>query len=197
MKKRRAAHAPLTMLLAAAAVLSGCSTPMQPPITGYTCCNLRAEHGWISSNNVQGGTLIPAGEPVQLTTIKKRYYVYGTVGGNEVAFRDDAAATEDDTLQWLRRITVAEDPRNRLEQWPDLTRLAVRAGRVSTGMTRDQVLMSLGLPSRNDTRDLDGPVWRYWTGLHEHPVDLHFGADSRLARIDGRPEVVRHIVFAP
>lgn len=177
---------------AAALLLSACAAlPIDPPISGHTCCNLRLEHGWISSNNVQGGTVIPAGEPVRLQSIKKQFYVYGTLGSAEVAFRDDNARNEHETLDWLRQVVVSQDPRIEFNSWPAEVRQAVRAAKVMPGMTRAQVRMALGPPSRSDTPDPKAKVWRYWTALEDLPVDLLFGDDGRLASLSGRPSAVR------
>ena len=179
---------------ATALLLSACAAlPIDPPVSGYTCCNLRLEHGWISSNNVQGGTVIPAGEPLRLQSIKKQFYVYGTLGSAEVAFRDDNARTEHDTMAWMRHIVVDQDPRAELASWPAEVRQAVRAAKVMPGMTRAQVRMALGPPSRSDTPDPKVKVWRYWTALEDEPVDLLFGDDGRLASLSGRPSAVRQI----
>jgi len=180
--------------LAGAALLSGCvAVPLVQPVSGYTCCNLRSYDGWISSNNVQGGDLVAAGEPARFEQIKKNYYLYGTIGGTELALRDDNARSKEDTLRWANRIIVAEDPRPKLAAWPSDVQKAIRYGRIFTGMTREQVLMSLGYPSPADTPDLNADSWLYWTSIGDFPVDLHFGKDQRLVSIVGRPSAVRMI----
>lgn len=184
--------------LSAAAMLAGCAaTRLEQPIAGFSCCNLRANAGWISSNNVQGGDLIPLGVPVELTSIKRQYYVYGTVNGRELGLRDDSAKVEQDTLRWVRRVVVAEDPRPQLAAWPSDVRAAIGAARVFAGMTRTQVAMALGYPSPNDTRDLAGPTWRYWTPAEDLPVDLRFGEDGRLTALVGKESAVRTLEFQP
>lgn len=83
---------PWVALAAAAIALAGCAAPLdKKPLNDYICCNLRAADGWICSNNVHGGALVPLGEPVTPGSIKRRYYVYGEVGGHEVGFRDGSA----------------------------------------------------------------------------------------------------------
>lgn len=189
------AKAGLTAMLAG--LLSACSMPIKPALTGYTCCNLRVHAEWISSNNVQGGTLIPAGEPAELNWIKRQFYVYGTIGGLDVNLRDDAAKSEADTMRWLKLIVTPQDPKLQFATWPADVRLAVRSARVMPGMTRAQVLMSLGPPSRVDTPDLAASKWRYWTAVEDLPVDLSFGSDDRLQRLDGKPAAVRLVEFQP
>ncbi|MGV3742917.1 MAG: hypothetical protein ACO1NO_11475 [Burkholderiaceae bacterium] len=180
--------------LAGAALLSGCvAVPLEQPVSGYTCCNLRSYDGWISSNNVQGGDLIAAGEPAHFEQIKKNYYLYGSIGGAELALRDDNARSKEDTLRWANRIIVSENPRAKIAAWPAEVQKAISYGRVFTGMTREQVLMSLGYPSPADTPDLNAESWLYWTSIGDFPVDLNFGKDQRLVSIVGRPAAVRMI----
>ncbi|MDR6891026.1 ABC-type uncharacterized transport system auxiliary subunit, partial [Variovorax sp. 3319] len=42
----------LALVLAASTLLAGCATKLTQPITGYTCCNLRPDYGWVSSTNM-------------------------------------------------------------------------------------------------------------------------------------------------
>lgn len=176
--------------------LSGCMADKFPqPIEGYTCCNLRAQYGWISSDNQQRGDLVPLGAPVKLESIKKKYYVYGTLAGNDVAFRDDSAKTEADTMRWIQRVVVSEDPLQRMGAWPAEVKTAVQATRVMVGMTRDQVAMAVGHPSPNDTKDLEGDTWRYWTGIDDNPVDVHFNAEGQVDHIGGSVMSRRVMVF--
>lgn len=173
--------------------LTACATPLDKPLAGYSCCNLRASAGWVSSNNVQGGDLIAAGTPIALTSIKRRFYAYGTVNGSEFGFRDDAAKEEADTLAWLQRIVVAVDPRPQIAAAAPEVRRAIGAARVVIGMTRAEVAMALGHPSPNDTPDLAAATWRYWTAVLDEPVDLHFADDGRLLRLTGKPQAVQSI----
>lgn len=179
-------------LIGTTCLIAGCAASrLEPQVSGYACCNLRANHGWISSNNVQGGDLIPLGEAIKLSSIKRQYYVYGTVGEQEFGFRDDSAKTQAETLQWVRRIVVAEDPRAKMSEWPVAVRAAIGAARVFVGMTREQVAMALGYPSPNDTRDLSAAMWRYWTPAEDLPVDLQFGDDGKLVALVGKMSAVR------
>lgn len=183
----------ISTLLAITIFASGCATPIEAVI-GYTCCNLRAYDGWISSNNVQEGELIPAGEAVKLTAVKRRFYVYGTIGDQGIGLRDDSAKTEQDTLRWVRRIVVAEDPRQQLASWSADVRSAVASARVFAGMTRAQVAMALGHPSPNDTPDLAAAdSWRYWVAIEDEPVDVRFGRDGRVAEISGKVSAVKRL----
>ena len=131
------------LVLAASTLLAGCATKLAQPITGYTCCNLRPDYGWVSSTNMLGGPIVPAGEPVVLDTIKRDTYFFGTIGGGYVSLRDDAARSKDDALRWARQIVVPTDPKVALAGWSPEVQKAVYAAKVVPGMTRPQVLMAL------------------------------------------------------
>ena len=183
--------------LALVCAVTACSTPLNEPVSGRTCCNLRVSRGWISSNNTLGGSFIPAGEAVTIDTIKRDYYAYGTLAGESYGFRDDSAKSAGDTLAWLHRIVVSHDPRARLAAWPPEVRAAVSAGRVLRGMSREQVAMALGYPSPNDTRDLDGPVWRYWSTEDDSPLELEFTANGTLSKVTGSTAGQALVVYQP
>ena len=50
------------------AALAGCATRLSPPTTGYTCCNLRPYYGAVSSGNMLGSSILPAGTAVRSNT---------------------------------------------------------------------------------------------------------------------------------
>lgn len=169
--------------------LSGCiAFKVDQPITGYTCCNLRAENGWVSSDNVIGrGSVIPLGTPARITDIKRSYYLYGRIGEEDLGLRDDSAKREADTLRWAHLVIVSEDPRGALAGWPMDVRTAVGLARVMPGMTRQQVAMSIGHPPASETPDPNAAVWRYWTRVDETPLEVAFADDGRVTRISGSP----------
>ncbi|MHB8624326.1 MAG: outer membrane protein assembly factor BamE domain-containing protein [Sulfuricaulis sp.] len=172
-------------------LLAGCvATPLDPAITGYSCCNLHSNRGWIAVDNSQGGDLIPAGEAVKLTSSKRQYYVYGTIGDYDIGFRDDYAKSEKDTLQWIHRIVVSTNPQSEISSWPSEIRAAVGAARVTKGMTRAQVATALGYPSPNDTPDLNANTWRYWMPVENLPVDIRFDNNGKVTGLLGEPSAV-------
>ncbi len=178
-------------------MLAGCSTArsIDPAIEGYTCCNLRTADGWISIDNVQGGNdrVIPLGQKVRFDSIKNGYYVYGSIAGKEYGLNNDHAQTYGDTLTWVRRLVVKEDPARTLSSYAPETQRAIRHGRVFAGMTRNQVAMSLGYPTLKNARDLDSPSWQYRVADHDEPVVLSFDMQQILVRISGRPATVASI----
>jgi len=98
-------------------------------------------------------------------------------------------------LRWTNQIVVPTDPKLTLATWSPEVQKAVYSAKVVIGMTRPQVLMSLSYPSRNDTKDLNGNAWRYWTTQEDEPVDILFGADGAVSGFSGKPSAVRIVEF--
>jgi hypothetical protein len=186
---------PLALVLAASTLLAGCATKLTQPITGYTCCNLRPDYGWVSSTNMLGGPIVPFGEPAVLDTMKRDRYLYGTIGSDYVSLRDDTSRSREDMLRWARQIVVPADPKLTLANWSPEVQKAVYSAKVMVGMTRPQVLMALSYPSRNDTKDLNAGSWRYWTVQEDEPVDVLFGADGTVSGFSGKSSAVRTVEF--
>lgn len=188
-------RARLSLLLAAAA-LCGCATKLTPPITGYTCCNLRPSYDWVNSANVQTGPILPAGQRARFDSMKRDYYLFGTIGTDYISLRDDTARSKEDTLRWVRRIVVPTDPQQVLAGWPQEIQNAVRSARVMSGMSREQVAMALSYPSPADTKDLQALTWRYWVPVEDdEPVDIQFDAEGRVHALVGKPAAVQAIAF--
>jgi hypothetical protein len=183
------------LVLAASTLLAGCATKLPQPITGYTCCNLRPDYGWVSSTNMLGGPIVPFGEPAVLDTMKRDRYLYGTIGSDYVSLRDDTSRSREDMLRWARQIVVPTDPKVTLASWSPEVQKAVYSAKVMVGMTRPQVLMALSYPSRNDTKDLNATAWRYWTVQEDEPVDVLFGADGTVSGFSGKPSAIRTVEF--
>lgn len=173
------------------------ATRLPQPITGYTCCNLRDNGGWIFSDNVQDGKLIPAGEPVTLTSTKRTYYVYGEFAQRSIGLWDTQSDNSGQVFAWVHRIVVSEDPRPKIAALPPEIRDAIHAAKVVRGMTRQQVLWAVGYPGLDETPDLAGPVWRYWTPKAKKTVDIQFGPDGKVVAISGPPASVQLMSVAP
>lgn len=185
------------LVLGAALLATGCATQLPAPISGYTCCNLRSDGTWVSRANMQYGPLVPAGTPVRIEQATGQHYFYGYLGGAYVGFRDDTARQREDAQAWLQTLVVSQNPQQQLAPWPPEVQAAVLTSRVRVGMTREQVRMSLSAPSPEDTRDLSGPIWRYWVVAEDidETVDVHFGADGRVSALTGKPQALRMVEF--
>ena len=126
------------------AALTGCATRLSPPMTGYTCCNLRPYYSAVSSSNMLGGSILPAGTAVSLEHVKRGRY-YGYVGDDYVTLSDDSPRAEGDS-PWIGQVVVQTDPKIEYSTWSPRVQNAVLSAKVIPGMTKAQVLMALSYP---------------------------------------------------
>ena len=160
---------PFALLLAAAAVAMSTPTFAQRPPSpasaqpeGFLCCNMRTDGKWIRDSNYadNGQRMVPLGSPAKVTGYG-RYRVHVTLDGTSQSIGNDYSR-EIPMEAFAKRYVVADDPRVKLAAYPAKIREAVQAGRVTRGMTREQVLMSLGYPIASENPQLEAATWRYW-----------------------------------
>ena len=177
-----------------AVLLSG-SAGAQEKYEGYLCCNMRSDGSWISdSNYAEGGKrVIPAGTPVKVTGYG-RYRVKVQVDGQKQEIGNDYSRDLDNAA-FAARYVVREDPKAAIATWPAKVQEAVRQSKVAPGMTRDQVIASLGYPISSENPDLESPLLRYWLGSFAE-FQLHFGGNGRLRDITTDPST-RNRVWTP
>jgi len=158
----------LGILVATAVILvTGCeavpgrqSDAAQPLFSGYTCCNLHYDGDWISDANWSSLPMIPAGANIRVLGYG-RYRVKADIDGHGVELGLDYGRQQ--SLEaWARKLVVEEDPRPKIARMPTPIRDAIRAGKVAIGMTKAEVIMSLGYPPAHQTPNLDWPQWKYW-----------------------------------
>jgi hypothetical protein len=177
----RAATALALPLLA----LAACKGPVVPsPLTGesrYLCCNMHYEKPEVTDVNYQRGALIPFGTRVQILEVRKASVKFQPEGHPPMTLVMRHGRNIVTMDQYMDRIFVTEDPRLKLRgkaappargkkgskaaRTPDTSAAIVNAIEQSTvevGMTRDQVLMSLGYPPPHRTPSLESPTWTYW-----------------------------------
>ncbi len=171
------------------------AAPAEPMAQGYTCCNLHYENDWISDANWGALPMIPAGTPAQATGYG-RYRVAATVGGKPMRLGLDYGREQLTLPKFAAQLIVPQDPKAKIAAWPAAVQRAVAQGRVMNGMTREQVLVSLGYPMASETPSIDGPIWRYWLSSFDE-YQVVFGADGRVKEIIGAPTVLTRAVAAP
>lgn len=181
-------------LALAAGMLPGAAFA-QAKFDGWLCCNMRTDGSWISdSNYAEGGkTVIPAGTPVKVTGYG-RYRVRVEIDGERQAIGNDYSR-DLDLETFARRYVVAEDPAQEMAGWPEKIQDAVRRSRLAPGMTREQVLVSMGYPMSSENPDLDEPLWRYWLSSFDE-VQVHFDDGGRVSDITAAP-TTRNRIWVP
>lgn len=193
------------VLLSAAATIfaGGCrkdevkpdATEASPELrSGYTCCNFRYSHDWINDGNYAELPMIPAGSPIKLNRID-RYVAYADIDGKPFRLGLDYGRALETTEQWVEKLIVQDDPKARLATYAPAVRKAIQNGQIMRGMTREQVIMSLGYPETDQNPDLGAPLWRYWrSSFGEYQV--HWNSAGRVSDITGHTETVQLMTAA-
>jgi hypothetical protein len=162
--KQRPLHRSFVAALAAALVAAGAAAQSaddpEPKLSGFTCCNLHYENDWISDANWSSLPMFPAGAPIKITDYG-RYRIFTELDGKAMRLGLDYGRSES-LGQYARKIVVAQDPKAKIATWPAGVREAVRVGKITPGMTKEQVIVSLGYPPAHQTPTLDAPQWKYW-----------------------------------
>lgn len=186
--------------LALTLVGTGCNNQNVKPgeekpglISGYTCCNLHYNNDWINDVNYAQLPMIPAGSPIKVTGYGS-YRASVEIDGKPFRLGLDYGRTAETTEQWVAKQIVAEDPKAKLASYPGNVRQAIQKGQVMVGMTKEQVIMSLGHPLTNENPRLDAPLWRYWwSSFGEYQV---YWNGNRVSKVTGHPETLA-LVLAP
>lgn len=180
----------IALLFAAAAATTASSAFAQSAFDGFLCCNMRTTGDWISDSNYNdsGQRVVPLGTPTKVTGYG-RYRVLVTIDGKRQAIGNDYS--RDISLEnFAKRYVVTEDPRAKLATYPAKQRDAIQAGLVSRGMTRDQVLMSVGYPIASENPRLEAPTWRYWISSFSE-FQVAFDDAGRVKDVIADPTVKR------
>lgn len=153
-----------------ALVLAGCGTAVPPEVLHqwqghalYTCCNLRYEGKDITDANYAAGTILPFGSPVVVDEMSD-HEVKFTSGATTLELKHKYGREQESSQQYFHKILVPDDPHERFAKFPPAIQTAIDDGRVERGMTREQVIMSIGYPPTHQTPTLDMSRWTYWSG---------------------------------
>ncbi|SEL84924.1 Beta-barrel assembly machine subunit BamE [Variovorax sp. YR750] len=138
------------------------SPPPGPLVSGFLCCNMRTYGDSISDINYdeQGTSIVPVGTPARVTSYDFRWFGV-ELGGKQQRIKNDYSRNIP-LPTFAQRYVVTQDPKQKLATFPAPVRDAILAGKVMTGMTREQVLMAIAYPVASENPSLDAPVWRYW-----------------------------------
>jgi hypothetical protein len=165
------------------------------PFRGYACCNLHYEKDWISDGNYAALPSLPPGTPISVLRFA-RHRAYVDANGRKMRLGHDYGRDQESLEQWLHKIVVDTDPTAKIATFPADVQAAIRQGRVMLGMTREQVIISIGYPLTNENPSLDAPTWRHWVSSFEE-YQLVWGPDGRIKEITA-PEMVRNrVVYDP
>ncbi|MEO6364159.1 MAG: hypothetical protein ABIO71_13085 [Caldimonas sp.] len=156
----------------------------------YTCCNLRHEKNWISDDSFTGRPFLPVGARVVVKDWG-RNKVFTEIEGIKVGAGPDEGYFKGTREQFAGVLFVSDDPKLRIATFTPAIQAAIRAGRVSIGMTQEQALMALG-PARFDVRQ----PWTYFADA-DSEYDLEWNVDGTLREIHAPSRVRLQVEFKP
>ena len=176
---RRARH-----LLLMAGFLAAGAAQAQATFNGYLCCNMRTDGAWISDINYaeNGKRVIAAGTPVTVTGYG-RFRVNTTMAGQRQDLGNDYSR-DLDLEAFAKRYVVAADPKAALASASPRVRKAVETQRLVKGMTREQVIMSVGWPVTSENPHIDNKIWRFWLSSFEE-FQVKFDNAGKVVAIEG------------
>ncbi|HSY06018.1 MAG TPA: hypothetical protein VK803_08725 [Steroidobacteraceae bacterium] len=166
-----------------------------PPFQGFACCNLHYDGRAISDTNYAGLPMIPAGTPIEVVSYDK-HKANIKVDGKPLQLSQDKSAEIVALGTWVNQVVRKDDPRPHIRTYPAAVQEAIREGKVTLGMTREQAIVAVGYPLPNETITLDAPVWRIYHARRE-PFDLNFKADGALGSVSGDDSITSVVVYQP
>jgi len=166
-----------------------------PLISGYTCCNLRYEDGgdWISELTYIQWKMIPLGTPASVTEYG-RLRAHVNLGGKPMRLGQDYTRKSLSLEQYVKRIIVPEDPNIKLATFPMEIQNAIKLGKVMNGMTKEQVIMSVGYPLTDENPTMDAPFWRMWIDSFSE-YQLLWNENGQVKDIVANPITKKLIVY--
>ncbi|RZL94566.1 MAG: outer membrane protein assembly factor BamE [Variovorax sp.] len=189
----------LAAVLAATLPLSAAHAQRPPPpqgplISGYLCCNMRTYGKQISDINYDdaGTSIVAVGTPARIAGYDYRW-VDMDIAGRPQRLKNDYSR-DIPTIAFAQRYVVTEDPKLKLAGYPEKVRSAIAAMKVTTGMTREQVLMALGYPVSSENPTLDAPTWRYWLDTWTE-FQVVFDPNGLVKSISGEPGTLAQVAL--
>jgi hypothetical protein len=181
--------------VATAVALPAHAQTTQVPSDGYLCCNLHVNGAWASDANAprQGDRVLPAGTLV-IGLAYGSAQVDVEVQGQKISIGNDYSRTIPMSA-FANRWIVPKNPQLSLRTWSPKVQQAVKAGRITRGMNRKQVLMSLGWPTATSTHNLDDPVWQY-TARNGYSFKVVFSPGWLVKAVDADAET-KKVVLLP
>jgi hypothetical protein len=131
-------------------------------ISGFLCCNMHSDGQDISDLSIGGPEqhVVPVGSPVRATSFGKHRVKVVVENKNQTLRNDYSRDLPVD--QFAKRFIVHDDPALKIKSFPQNIQYAIAAGHLVKGMTREQVLMSVGYPASSEVANLSSNEWLFW-----------------------------------
>jgi len=183
-------------------LLGACRSQVSPQLTSewqnrtlYTCCNLRYEGGEINDANYGVGSMLPFGSAATVLKASSGSITFRAGGGDLTLYHKYGTAQET-SQQYFGKILVDADPHVRFATYPAQVQSAITDGRIERGMTKEQVIMSIGYPPSHRTTSTEMNTWIYFYNRWI-TYQVQFGADGKLSNIVGRAPTRNEPIVAP
>jgi hypothetical protein len=151
----------------------------------YACCNLHYESGDLSDANYWTGKTLKAGTPVVIEKLGKDSVTFAA-GDVHLKLTHQYGTKEESFAQYFGKILVADDPRPRIAAYRPAVQRAIENSKAERGMTREQVLTSLGYPPTHKTPSINDREWTYWYN-HWVTFKVVFDDAGKVSEIVGHP----------
>jgi Cu/Ag efflux protein CusF len=163
-------------------------------VDGFLCCNAYSDGQEISDLNAPSAERhrVPVGSPIHVISVGKYKAKLDIENKKQVLINDNSQALS--MPEFVKRFVVAEDPSAKIKTFSTNVQVAIADGRLIHGMTREQVLMSLGYPTYDDVPNLSSKTWMYWITDHAK-FRVTFGTDDRVADVENVPDAKTQILM--
>ena len=151
----------------------------------YACCNLHYENGDLSDANYWTGKTLRAGTPVTIEKLGNDSVTFAA-GDVHLKLTHQYGTKEESFSQYLGKVLVADDPRPRIASYRPAVQRAIENSKVERGMTREQVLTSLGYPPTHRTPSIKDREWTYWYNRWV-TYKVAFDDAGKVAEVVGHP----------
>ena len=159
----------------------------------FTATNLRYDGDWINEVSGLNLPIVPAGSRLKVLDYSgNRASVL--IDGRRMRMGIDWSRGKETIQQFIARATTTEDPRKAIAGYPERVRNAIRAGRVFLGMTKEQILLSMGRPRVDLVPSLSSHEWVY-QGPDQEEMFLMFDAAGALKEVDGSRKARKLVLY--
>ncbi|MDP9007667.1 MAG: hypothetical protein M3N91_02995 [Pseudomonadota bacterium] len=152
-------------------------------LSGFLCCNMHSDGQQISDINIGDPEqhVIAVGTPIRATGYSKHRVKVVVENKNQALANDYSRDLAIETF--ARRYIVQDDPTAKIKTFPQNVQYAIAAGHLAKGMTREQVLMSVGYPVSSDVPNLSSNVWTFWI-TDKVQYRVKFDDNQRLVEVE-------------
>ena len=152
-------------------------------LSGFLCCNMHSDGQEISDISIGGPEqhVVPVGSPIRATSYGKHRVKVVVENKNQALLNEYSRDLP--VEQFAKRYIVPDDPAVKIKSFPQNIQYAIAAGHLVKGMTREQVLMSVGYPASSEVPNLVSKEWLFWI-TDKVQYRVKFDEKERLADVE-------------